>query len=610
MKLRWGLGPVFVYESILSSRRWQVHAGRSCFVLVLLAGISCVWIYYANSVSPARGLPHTLKLMAEVGKGFFYALTGIQLALILLAAPAAAAGSLGTDRARATLLQMMVTDLSDTEVVLGTLAARLAPVVALIAAAAPVTALAALLGGIDHAALAGVLVISLALALLTCTLALTLSVWVTKTHEVLMAVYMAEAVWIIAAPIWDGQSRPGGWGPPEWFWKAHPFTLAFAPYYQQGYATVGDFAAFSAGVLVLSAALLGLAIVRLRPIVVGHAGRTQTGRRWRWAELLRTVFPSWTGPSLDGNPVLWREWHRNRPSRFGAILATSLLTIMWGFVAHGTYLAIVEGTAEATSSLGGGCLIYLTFGLLILAATAPTTLAEERTRGSLDVLLVAPLATREIVVAKWWGVYRQVLVVLPLFLYVSGFEAATVTSRDFSYRTAIAPGAARTEPVSFATRLLAAGFCPADFLASGALIVSVGVALATWVRRVGRAIVLSVIALFLVGLVWPTVVEIAFALALWFYRRSPTQWFEEYRWVSQIFGALSPVGGPALPLNALQWNYGGGSGFWIGVGLVVLFKVAVAWLLLEVTVRTFDRCLGRVSESPHRAAVSRPLPRP
>jgi hypothetical protein len=26
------------------------------------------------------------------------------------------------------------------------------------------------------------------------------------------------------------------------------------------------------------------------------------------------------GPSLDGNPVLWREWHRNRPSRLAQIV--------------------------------------------------------------------------------------------------------------------------------------------------------------------------------------------------------------------------------------------------------------------------------------------------
>jgi hypothetical protein len=570
--------------------------------------MAVIWMYYSSSFGRPRGVNPSYRLMAEIGKGFFYALAGVQISLILFAAPAAAAGSLGTDRARETLLQMMVTDLLDAEIVLGTLAARLAPVVGLIAAAVPVTALAALLGGIDYEALAGALVVSLALALLRCTLTLTLSVWAPKTHEVLMAVYMAECFWIIAAPVWQGLSGTGVRGPPAWFWKAHPYVLAFAPYWQPGYATVVDFAAFTVGVLMLSAALVGLAIVRLRPIIVGQAGRPKRGTGRRWAEVVRTVFPSWPGPSLDGNPVLWREWHRNQPSRLGRILATSLLSIAWAFAAYGTYRAIAEGVDESSGALEGGIAILVTFGLLILAATAPTTLAEERSRGSLDVLLVTPLATREIVVAKWWGVYRRMLVMLPLFLYVASFEAAAVTSRS-----SMIPFVARQEPVTSATRLLAATFCPADFLASGALVVSIRVALAIWSRRVGRAIVLSVIVFFLLGMVWPTVVEIGFALlTVWFDRRGSTRWTEQYRWVSQTIGALSPIGGPALPLNALDWDYGGGSGFWISVGLAVLFKVAIAWLLLEITVRTFDRCLGRVSESPHRASapVSRPLPRP
>jgi ABC-type transport system involved in multi-copper enzyme maturation permease subunit len=260
---------------------------------------------------------------------------------------------------------------------------------------------------------------------------------------------------------------------------------------------------------------------------------------------------------------------------------------------------MAEGIVDGSGAVEGAIVISLMFGLLILAATAPTTLAEERTRGSLDVLMATPLATREIVVAKWWGVYRRILVMLPLFLYVPGFVAATATSRWLVFRS---PGG--QEPVSTATRFLAAGLCPADFLASGALVVSIGVALATWVKRVGRAIVLSVIAFFLLGMVWPTVVEFAFSMLLrW-------QGFDDHRWLSQVIGALSPIGGPILPLNALHMNYGGGSGFWIGVGTVILIKVAIAWLLLEVTVRTFDRCLGRVPESRRPIAVSRPLPRP
>ena len=46
-------------------------------------------------------------------------------ALILLAAPACTAGSIGLDKARRTLLHMLITDLSDTEIILGKLAAQL-----------------------------------------------------------------------------------------------------------------------------------------------------------------------------------------------------------------------------------------------------------------------------------------------------------------------------------------------------------------------------------------------------------------------------------------------------------------------------------------------------
>ena len=41
---RLGLGPVFLYESLLNARRWQVYAGRSFFVLLLLVGMAFVWV--------------------------------------------------------------------------------------------------------------------------------------------------------------------------------------------------------------------------------------------------------------------------------------------------------------------------------------------------------------------------------------------------------------------------------------------------------------------------------------------------------------------------------------------------------------------------------------
>ena len=60
---------------------------------------------------------------------------------------------------------MFVTDLSDREIVVGKLAARLSPVLALLASALPVVALVGLLGGIEPEAVVWLFLISLAISL-------------------------------------------------------------------------------------------------------------------------------------------------------------------------------------------------------------------------------------------------------------------------------------------------------------------------------------------------------------------------------------------------------------------------------------------------------------
>src|SRR4051794_32558258 len=116
MALRLGLGPVFAFEWITTSRRWQVYALRSFFVLVLLIGMFLIWW-----TSVAGKTLVTIRSQAAVGEWYFYALIGTQLALVMLAAPAFTAGSICIDRARGTLTHIFVTDLGDGEIVLGKL---------------------------------------------------------------------------------------------------------------------------------------------------------------------------------------------------------------------------------------------------------------------------------------------------------------------------------------------------------------------------------------------------------------------------------------------------------------------------------------------------------
>ena len=135
-----------------------------------------------------------------MGKVFYAVTAMILLGLVGLAAPAATAGAICLDKARGNLTLLFATDLSDAEIVLGKLAARLVPVLGLILCAAPVLALATLFGGVDPVgARSGPCSWSaLACAVFGCTLALTLSVWGRKTHEVLMATYVFGILYLLA----------------------------------------------------------------------------------------------------------------------------------------------------------------------------------------------------------------------------------------------------------------------------------------------------------------------------------------------------------------------------------------------------------------------------
>ena len=438
MGTRWELGPVFRFESLLSTRRKQVYAGRALFVLVVLGGLVIVWFTSERSNIGPGPRVSTYEQMARLGELFFYTMAGIQISLVMLVAPAATAGSICMDRARGTLVHMLMTDLSTGEIVLGKLGARLAPVIGIIMCGVPVAALVMLLGGIEFRLIVALLAVSIALAVLGCMLALTISVWAAKTHEVLIAVYVLEGLWLLSLSLWWGWSAGGSlMPPPEWFQKANPYVLIFANWAKPGFIGTTDYLVFVGSVLALSAGLAILCVPRLRRVLVRESGRRQKpGLR---LPRLRRVFPTLAGPSLDGNPVLWREWHRSQPSRLARVLWVTILGITWILAAWYTYDLFHEGPGGRNRGLGMGLGLQLLFGTLIFSATAPTVLAEERVRGSLDILLTTPLSTRAIVIGKWLGACRGVLVLVLLPLYGADL-AGSHSTYDTGMAQAFSPG--------------------------------------------------------------------------------------------------------------------------------------------------------------------------
>jgi ABC-type transport system involved in multi-copper enzyme maturation permease subunit len=571
--MRIGPGPVFVYEGLAAARRWQLYAMRALFVGAIMMGLMTI-----RMDVPRRGPNQLVSLrdLARFGQQVYQTIAFIELTLILLAAPAATAGAVCLDKARGTLDHMLATDLSNAEIVLGKLGVRLIPVLGLIACVLPVLALTTLLGGIDPLALGGLFLLSIGCAFLGCALAMLLSVYGRKTQDVVMMAYIILFLWVMASSLVEMVSSALAGGPAApapgvpWWSLLHeglswsnPYFLAFAPYRYPGRATAMTYVGFLAGTLLLSAVFLALATLRVRRVALSQAGRPAAGprRRLPWW-LQRSARPWLPGPSLDANPVAWREWHRTRSSR--------MMWVAWGvYAAVGLvwiFLAAWPGNAMMRHAEQVGIMnaVQVMLGLLLLSVGAATSLAEERARGSLDVLLSTPMSTDAILAGKWWGSFRRVLGVAIWPAVTTLFVVADGGSR-IAYLLVLAL-----------------------VLAYGAAITSLGLAIATWVSRLGRAVALCVTAY--IGLVIGWVL-----LLVALVRDRPGPFMTGLVMGDPPYGILFLSFG--VKMEGI--NIAGGFDFQAVIFWAIFWIVAyvgAAALLYAAALRTFDACLGRMPD--------------
>ena len=552
--IRLGLGPVFAYEWIVSSRRWQGYVLRSLFAAMLLAALLVIW-WNSNVLSHEA----TFRELAKLGENFFFAVVGTQLTLVLLAAPAATAGAICLDRASGTMTQLLVTDLSDSEIVLGKLAARLVPVLGLVACALPLLAILTLLGGVDPNALFGAFVVTVGIALLGCSLAMVFSLWARSTHEALLGTYAVWGLWLLGRPFARHVNSAYGWSlsvPPM---IADPYALAFAPYWSPGTVSWGDYLGFLSVSWGVAAVLAVLVVYRLRPVCTRvNVARTRSVSA-RLERIRRRLDPTsyLPGPSLDVNPVLWREWHRARPSRWGRVVGTVFVV---GAVVASFGAIIAPRSSFAMAWVNG---FQVAIGMLFLSVIAATSLSEERVRGTLDVLMATTLSTREIVIGKWLGTFRLV----PLLAILPVLVVLCADAPDWLY-------------VSTALMTLLFVF------ACGAAITGLGLAMATWCARLGRAVALTVSSYVLVTVGW--------MFSAMVFRTGPTG--EGFMMASPFYFAGELAADICMPKSSrhhIDWAI-----FWTSA------YALAAMVLLGATLLTFNRCVGRVETgvfpTPHR----------
>jgi ABC-type transport system involved in multi-copper enzyme maturation permease subunit len=220
----------------------------------------------------------------------------------------------------------------------------------------------------------------------------------------------------------------------------------------------------------------------------------------------------------------------------------------------------------------GICAFIVSIGLLMVSVTSATSLAEERAHGSLDLLMTTPLSSEAILVGKWRGAFCAVqrLTALPGVL---AFASAFLGGHGLA-------------SIPFATLILLL------VIAYGAVITSVGLALATWQPRLGRAVGFSVGAFLAVTVVYPAIVLVTMRLG-------PDD--VVFLWVSPFFGMLIPMGWVSQSygyMNTIRYV-----AIVVWIGLTSVF----AYALLLVTIASFDGLLGRMPVVRTAATVGPPL---
>jgi len=419
------VGPVFTRELVTAPRRMRFYVAPAIYVGGLLILTCTAWLLLIGTQQV-----RTVGDMARFGASLFQFLAPLQLVLAVFFAAIATATAVAHEKDRRTLVLLLLTNLSNTELVLGKLFASLVNVLVLLAAGLPFFMLTALFGGISFSQIGRVFVVTSVSALAAGSLASTIALWREKTFQTLALTALALGILAAADILLASGFAHAQWhGTPLSQWAAgfSPWSALFAAARPQlAAARLPWFGSplhmFYAVAATFAVAINLIAIARVR---VWNPSREARPRTEETDEFRRTADE--TTRSIHAapgkmrrvwdNPVLWREvctWAYGRKVLairlvYLALFAATALAVRWQLRTAGS---------PAHGSLALTLIPLFILSLLLVNALAVTSITTERDLGALDLLLVTDISPREFIFGKLGGVFyvAKEIVLLPLAL--------------------------------------------------------------------------------------------------------------------------------------------------------------------------------------------------
>ena len=455
------IGPVFNREAVIAPRRIKIYIARSVYVSAMLVLMCTAWL-----VLTGTQVVRDTGDLARFGTALFQILAPLQLALAAFFSALLAASEVAHEKDRRTLVLLLLTRLSNCELVLGKLMASLLGVLVMLVAAAPVFFLIALFGGVSYGQIGRAMAVTLGTALVCGSLGSLLALWREKTFQALAMTALVLVLWLAVGEI----VASGVWGERFGNLPARALAAGFSPWQAileavRPHAPRVPSLGFPASPVDLYLATAAVAAFLLNGIAVAMVRVWNPSREWergaqreeqtgsvaggQWsvasedmptAANPQSLIPNPSSPAPSStrrvwdNPVIWREirtWAYGR----------KILVIRLAYLAISVMVVAGLCGAGADSALHAKTLWIWTLvplallSLVLVNAQAVTSLTSERDSRALDLLLVTDLSPKEIVYGKLGGVLYNTkeMVLLPVALSVWFWAAGALSFENLLY---------------------------------------------------------------------------------------------------------------------------------------------------------------------------------
>jgi ABC-type transport system involved in multi-copper enzyme maturation permease subunit len=423
------LGPVFRFEAIRSTRRGRFYATRVAFGLALLLYVwseTTSWQANLGRFPTAR----TAGLAATAFGRFAVA----QFLAVAVLVPALTAGAIGEEARRRTLPDLLASNLTCAEILLGKVAARWLHVVAGVLLGLPIVGLLGLLGGLDPGVVLLVYALTGAVLLFVGGLSTLVSALVLRPGIALLFSYLLTLVWLVLPILlvsWSRGFAGNTWltGIGEAVLLRHPLGVFLVLqnmltnwlWVPGGGWVVGPYSlpSLAAESIAIHA---GLGTLALMLGVLALKARREgwlafPARRFRASQPV-------SRPPCGDRPMLWKERYvsglDNRSSRAAWVLAVLTVAAVVGYLADPIRQGLRRGPVlhPLIDALRAAFVTLNLIALLVVAALGALSIVGEKERDTWLSLRTTLVTGREIVRAKQFGAVWTLRWLLPGFVAV------------------------------------------------------------------------------------------------------------------------------------------------------------------------------------------------